>query len=160
MFNELHKEIDNSILLLVGQGPLMEEMKEKVKLLGLEKVVRFLGQRDDVNELYQVFDVFCLPSLYEGLPVVGVEAQATGLLCFFSDNVTKDIKLLNTTKIFSLQKKATYWSTEIIGSYKKFQRKDLPETISNQNFNIKIETKKLEQLYLKYKEGQVKNYDL
>lgn len=83
IFNQFHKKEKNSILLLAGQGPLQEEIKNKVRELGLDDSVRFLGQRNDANELYQAFDVFLLPSLYEGLPVVGVEAQASGLLCFF-----------------------------------------------------------------------------
>lgn len=72
IFNQFHKKEKNSILLLAGQGPLQEEIKNKVRELGLDDSVRFLGQRNDANELYQAFDVFLLPSLYEGLPVVGV----------------------------------------------------------------------------------------
>ena len=102
IFNELHKKNPNSLLLLVGQGPLKEEIENKVKELQLNDSVRFLGQRNDVNELYQAFDVFCLPSLYEGLPVVGVEAQASGLLCIFSDDMTKETKVLDTTEFLSL----------------------------------------------------------
>lgn len=65
IFNQFHKKEKNSILLLAGQGPLQEEIKNKVRELGLNDSVRFLGQRNDANELYQVFDVFLLPSLYE-----------------------------------------------------------------------------------------------
>ena len=121
IFNEVHKQKENSILLLVGQGPLMEEMKEKVKTLGIEDSVKFLGQRNDVNELYQAFDVFCLPSLYEGLPVVGVEAQATGLLCIFSDNMTKETKVLDTTEFLSLNQSVEEWAYTIIEKIKKFK---------------------------------------
>lgn len=64
IFNQFHKKEKNSILLLAGQGPLQEEIKNKVRELGLDDSVRFLGQRNDANELYQVFDVFLLPSLY------------------------------------------------------------------------------------------------
>ena len=67
IFNEIHKKNNNSILLLAGQGPLMEDIKHKVKELNLEDSVKFLGQRNDANELYQAFNVFCLPSLYEPL---------------------------------------------------------------------------------------------
>ena len=77
IFNEIYKKNNNSVLLLAGQGPLMQEIKEKVSELSLDASVRFLGQRNDANELYQAFDVFLLPSLYEGLPVVGVEAQGS-----------------------------------------------------------------------------------
>lgn len=63
IFNQFHKKEKNSILLLAGQGPLQEEIKNKVRELGLDDSVRFLGQRNDANELYQAFDVFLLPSL-------------------------------------------------------------------------------------------------
>ena len=149
IFNELHKQKENSILLLAGQGPLMEEMKEKVKILGLEKNVMFLGQRSDINELYQTFDVFCLPSLYEGLPVVGVEAQATGLLCELSSDMTKETKVLDTTRFISLNTSAEEWATIILDDYSKFKRHDTTSEITKNNFNIKNETSKLENEYSK-----------
>lgn len=90
VFAEVKKKKKNAKLVLIGQGPLREEIEQKVKDLGLEKDVFFLGQRSDTNKLYSVFDVFCLPSLYEGLPVVGVEAQANGVPCVFSDRITKE----------------------------------------------------------------------
>lgn len=113
IFNQFHKKEKNSILLLAGQGPLQEEIKNKVRELGLDDSVRFLGQRNDANELYQAFDVFLLPSLYEGLPVVGVEAQASGLLCFFSDDMTKETKVLDSTVFMSLSNTAEEWTGEI-----------------------------------------------
>lgn len=149
IFNEVHKQKENSILLLAGQGPLMEEMKEKVKILGLEKNVMFLGQRSDINELYQTFDVFCLPSLYEGLPVVGVEAQATGLLCELSSDMTKETKVLDTTRFISLNTSAEEWATIILDDYSKFKRHDTTSEITKNNFNIKNETSKLENEYSK-----------
>lgn len=148
IFHEVHKQNSDSILLLVGQGPLMDEIKEKVKELGLEECVKLLGQRNDTDELYQAFDVFCLPSLYEGLPVVGVEAQATGLLCFFSDAMTKETKVLENTEFLSLGQSGKEWADNIIEKYKKHERKDTKKEIVDNNFDIKVEAKKLEQLYL------------
>ena len=150
IFNEVHKENSNSLLLLAGQGPLMNEIKEKVKELNLTENVKFLGQRNDVNELYQAFDVFCLPSLYEGLPVVGVEAQATGLLCILSDDMTKETKVLETTKFLPLNISANKWASEIIKKHKMYVRKDTIEEITKNNFNIKNEVDKLECKYLKF----------
>lgn len=147
IFNEIHKQKEKSILLLVGQGPLMEEIKEKVKNLGLEKKVIFLGQRNDINELYQAFDVFCLPSLYEGLPVVGVEAQATGLLCLFSDDMTKETKVLNSTMFMSLSSGAVKWSEEILTSVNHFKRHDTKFEVSKCGFNIQEEVYKLYKYY-------------
>ena len=89
IFNEVHKQNSNSILLLAGQGPLMNEMKDKVNNLGLSESVKFLGQRNDVNELYQAFDVFLLPSLYEGLGMVLIEAQCASLPCVASTEVQR-----------------------------------------------------------------------
>ena len=147
IFNQFHKKEKNSILLLAGQGPLQEEIKNKVRELGLDDSVRFLGQRNDANELYQVFDVFLLPSLYEGLPVVGVEAQASGLLCFFSDDMTKETKVLDSTVFMSLSNTDDEWATSILDNYINFRRKDTTSDITKSNFNIKYETNKLKNKY-------------
>ena len=152
IFNEVHKQKENSILLLVGQGPLMEEMKEKVKILGIEDSVKFLGQRNDINELYQAFDVFCLPSLYEGLPVVGVEAQATGLLCIFSDDMTKETKVLDTTEFLSLNQSAEMWGKHILKSFEVYTRKTNQTEIKNNGFDIRNEAKKLSDYYITARE--------
>lgn len=147
IFNQFHKKEKNSILLLAGQGPLQEEIKNKVRELGLDDSVRFLGQRNDANELYQAFDVFLLPSLYEGLPVVGVEAQASGLLCFFSDDMTKETKVLDSTVFMSLSNADDEWATSILDNYINFRRKDTTSDITKSNFNIKYETNKLKNKY-------------
>lgn len=149
IFNKIHKQNSNSILLLAGQGPLMEEIKSKVESLGLEKFVIFLGQIDDADKLYQAIDIFVLPSLYEGLPVVGVEAQATGLLCELSSNMTKGTKILDTTRFISLDKSAKEWASIILDDYSKFKRYDTTADITKSNFNIKKETIKLENKYYK-----------
>ncbi len=149
IFNEIHKQNSNSILLLAGQGPLMEEIKSKVESLGLEKFVIFLGQIDDADKLYQAIDIFVLSSLYEGLPVVGVEAQATGLLCELSSNMTKETKILDTTRFISLDKSAKEWASIILDDYSKFKRYDTTADITKSNFNIKKETIKLENKYYK-----------
>ena len=150
IFNEVHKQNNNSLLILVGQGPLMEEIKEKVKKLGLEDCVKFLGQRNDVNELYQVFDVFCLPSLYEGLPVVGIEAQATGLLCVLSDDMTKETKVLNETEFLSLKQSADIWAKIILN--KQLILLDKNNTAKKKiavGYDINNESFKLEKIYKK-----------
>lgn len=109
VFKEYHKKNPDSKLLLVGSGPLEDEIKKKVEKLELKDSVLFLGQRDDINKLYSVMDVFCLPSLYEGLPVVGVEAQAAGLPCVFSDKITEDIVLCDNAQILSIKNNKNHW---------------------------------------------------
>lgn len=147
IFEELHKEKEDSVLLLVGQGPLQEEIKAKVERLGLQNSVKFLGQRNDANRLYQAFDVFVLPSLYEGLPVVGVEAQAAGLLCVLSDDMTKETKVLETTKFVSLKENADFWNDIVLNNYNSFNRINTKNSVSTNGFNILLETNKLENKY-------------
>lgn len=147
IFNEIYKQNKNAILLLAGDGPLKEEIQNKVKKLGLEKNVQFLGQRNDANELYQAMDAFVLPSLYEGLPVVGVEAQAAGLPCFFSTDMTKETKVLDSTKFIELSKSPKEWADIIIKELNNFKRKDMTKKINNNNFNIKNEANKLKKYY-------------
>ncbi len=154
IFSEIHKQCNNSILVLVGQGPLEEKIKNKIRTLNLNESVIFLGQRNDVNELYQVFDVFVLPSLYEGLPVVGVEAQASGLLCILSDNMTKETKILDSTTFLDLNLSADVWSKEIIKLSRDYKRTDTTKEITEKELNIKEEAKELENKYISMCSGK------
>ena len=150
IFNEIHKKNNNSILLLAGQGPLEEEIKNKVKDLNLDDSVKFLGQRNDANELYQAFDLFLLPSLYEGLPLVGVEAQASGNLCYLSNDMTKETKVLDSTKFMSLENTAEEWANAILKDAKRYKKHDTKEEVSKYGFNIEKEAEKLEKKYYEY----------
>lgn len=87
---------DDLVLLCVGSGEAEALAESSVAERGLSDKVKFLGQRDDVNELYQAFDAFALPSLYEGLCLVGVEAQAAGLPCILSDAITREVDVTGT----------------------------------------------------------------
>ena len=147
IFKEIYEKNKNSLLLLVGQGPLMEDVKKQVNQVGLTDVVYFLGQRKDVASLYQVFDVFLLPSLYEGLPVVGVEAQTSGLLCFFSDEMTREAKILSSTKFFSLSTSPKELASEILKKYRTYERKSCEQDIINNHYNIKTEANLLLEKY-------------
>lgn len=102
VFAAVVKEKPDAKLLLIGEGSLENKIKAKVARLSLENNVLFLGVRSDVADLYNVMDIFVLPSFYEGLPVVGVEAQANGLKCLFSDRVTKETKLSPSAEFLSL----------------------------------------------------------
>ena len=83
IFAQLYTIYLGARLLLVGIGEKEQELRNKVQKLGLEDVVIFLGNRNDVNELYQAMDVFVMPSFFEGIPVTGIEAQFSGLTCVF-----------------------------------------------------------------------------
>ena len=152
IFNEIHKQKKNSILLLVGQGALENKIRTKIERLGLKDKVIFLGQRTDVNELYQAMDIFVLPSLYEGLPVVAMEAQTAGLLTIMSTEITTEAKIINSTVFLSLNKSEKEWALEILKLNEGFKRKNTEEEISSKDFNIINEGKKLEKKYITYME--------
>lgn len=115
IFAEVVKEKPDAKLLLIGEGSLENKIKAKVARLSLENNVLFLGVRSDVADLYNVMDIFVLPSFYEGLPVVGVEAQANGLKCLFSDKVTRESNLLQSTEFISLAD-GKVWRNRILDS--------------------------------------------
>ena len=142
VFYKFHKKNPDSLLLLVGDGPLMSEIKNKVQLLKLSDCVNILGKRNDANELYQAMDIFALPSIYEGLPLVGVEAQVSGVKCIFSTNITKEVKLSTQTLFLPLD--VDKWCDEI----KKLEKtKHKRVTLKACNFDIIVESKKICGLY-------------
>ncbi len=148
VFNEIYKENQNVNLILVGQGPLMDEMKLKAKNLGLENNVKFLGQRDDVNELYQVFDIFLFPSLYEGLGMVCIEAQVSGLPVVASTEVPRIAKVTSKMNFLDLNESPDIWSELIINLTRENERKSYDEEMTRGGYNILEEATKLEKLYL------------
>lgn len=145
IFSEIHKENEKSILLLVGQGPLENKIKEKVKLLGIEDSVKFLGQRDDVNKLYNVMDIFILPSLYEGLGMVLIEAQCASLPCITSTEVPEITKISNKIKYLNLKKNLKIWVKEINNYIDNKDRKK--SNTECHNYDITTENTKLVDYY-------------
>lgn len=113
IFNELLRTEPNSILLLVGVGEKEEDVRKQIHKLGIDEKVKFLGNRSDVNELYQAMDVFVMPSFFEGIPVVGVEAQFADLPCVFSDKVPKEVKFNEKCEFVSLDKSAKEWASVV-----------------------------------------------
>ena len=145
IFNEIHKKNKNSLLMLVGQGPLMNKIQEKVNNLGLKDSVIFLGQRSDVNELYQAMDVFILPSLYEGLGMVLIEAQCAGVLCVASTEVPKCAKITNCLQFVNLKNKEKYVNVSL---NEKMERKNQIKKARRYGYDIKVEAIKLENKYI------------
>lgn len=105
IFYEVHKKKEDAVLLLVGDGPLQEDVKARVHQYGLDDAVIFAGSRDDVGELYQAMDLFVLPSLFEGLALVLVETQCAGLRILVSDAVTDEIKMTDRMEYLPLHVK-------------------------------------------------------
>ena len=157
IFNEVHKEKENSILMLVGQGPLMEEIKEKVKILGLEKNVMFLGQRNDTNELYQAMDLFLFPSLYEGLGMVVIEAQCSNLPCIVSNEVPEIVKNNDNVFFINLEENKYFWKKEIYKIIYSNKKRRMVEEKKFSIYDIKKEASKLVDVYIERKENERTN---
>ncbi len=157
IFNEIHKLNQNSILLLIGQGPLQEEIKGKVKELGLDDSVKFLGQREDVHEYYNVMDLFLFPSLYEGLGMVMIEAQANGLTCIASTEVPLAASIMQNTYFFSLDDTSLNWAKNIFDIIKSNTRtKFNKESFLQSGYSINENADKLFNFYF----DRVGNYKI
>lgn len=147
IFSECYKINGNYRLLLVGIGELEQEIKNKVSMLGLEKKVIFAGFRKDVNCCMQAMDAFLMPSLHEGLPVVGVEAQASGLTCYMSkDVITPEVKIADNVYFISLNKSSKDWAEKIITSNN--DRANNFNKLNNAGYIIESVIKTLEKYYL------------
>lgn len=153
VFSQVHKQNKNSVLLLVGQGPLQDEIKSKVNELGLENNVMFLGQRDDINRLYQAMDLFVFPSIYEGLGMVLIEAQCSGMSCVASTEVPRVAKVNSNVYFLDLSSDIKMW-TEKVNLAKEHKRITNIEKMKLANYDIVSETKKLENIYIKMKRGK------
>jgi glycosyltransferase involved in cell wall biosynthesis len=147
IFNEVHKQNRDTILLLAGQGPLMDKIKKQVNESGLKNSVIFLGQRSDINELYQAFDVFVLPSLYEGLGIVLIEAQCSGLYCISSREVPVIAQLTNLVEFVDLKMSKDKWATQILNNCTHNKREKHSREISNKGYNIFDNAKILQKKY-------------
>ncbi len=101
-FAEVAARRPDAVLLLVGAGELRPSVERRASELGIKGRIRFLGQRDDVERLYQAFDAFALPSLYEGLCLVGIEAQRAGLPCLLSDAITREVDVTGTVRFLPI----------------------------------------------------------
>ena len=146
IFAEICKRRDDAVLLLIGIGELMDAMKEKAANLGIADKVRFIGFRDDRNRFMQAMDSFLFPSLYEGLSVVLIEAQAAGLPVFASDSTTNETQYSPYMKFLSLKQPAALWAEELL-KMGRIERKDMTETLSQAGFDIRAMVRNLYQLY-------------
>lgn len=146
IFSEIVKMDSSAILLIIGVGDKEEEIKQYASELKLNNHIRFLGNRDDVSELYQAMDVFVLPSLFEGVPLVGIEAQFADLPCLFSNRVPTEVKFNKKTQFLPLESGAKFWANKIL-ECKELGRNSNREEMNNSCFNITTAYEVLEQQY-------------
>lgn len=113
LFSRLIQRSDKYVLLMIGDGPLFQDMKMMVNNLGLREQVLFLGRTEEVSQYMQAMDLFLLPSLYEGVPLVLIEAQASGLPCLVADSVSRETDLTGTVQYIDLNNQEE-WIEQII----------------------------------------------
>ena len=147
IFKEYKKINNNAVLILIGVGELQDSIKEKVAQSGIKDDVKFLGTKDNVNDYLNAMDIFVLPSLYEGLPIVGVEAEATGLPVISSVEVIKDLPVEELTNYYSLKNSPKDWALKIDDILKNANRKDVSDYIINSGYEISNIAKKLTDFY-------------
>lgn len=151
IFAEITKKQDNARLLLVSDGILKDTIEKKAKQLGIFEKIIFTGVREDVPALMQMMDVFVFPSHFEGLGIVLVEAQTTGLPCFTSkDVVPEEVKMTDLVKFISLEETAENWAGQVLKCVEITDiRTGREQDIVNAGYEIQIAAKKLEEFYLK-----------
>lgn len=139
IFQQVVKQSENAVLLLIGSGEEEKSVRQLVAKLRLEDRVWFLGNRSDISELLNIMDVFCFPSLYEGLGIVLVEAQAAGLPCVVSDRIPKEVLLTDRIEQLSLGNSPEIWCEKLLHPeylhndevYEKLDNYDISKTLWN-----------------------------
>lgn len=138
IFAQLCKSREDAVLLLLGEGAEKERIREKCRTLGIEDKVRFLGNQKKTEDYYQAMDIFVLPSFFEGLPGVLVEAQAAGLQCFVSDTVTREAKATDLVTYLSIEQPAQVWAERIL-SEADYERKDTYQMMRDAGFDVRTQ---------------------
>ncbi len=143
VFEQILQREPRAMLLLVGEGEDRAAVEEKIRTHGLDDHTMLLGMRDDIPDLMQAMDVFLLPSRFEGFPVVGIEAQASGLPCVFADTIVRTINITGHVKFIGLDQPAIQWANLIIEYSANFYRENICTTIKQAGFDITQQSKKL-----------------
>ena len=152
IFYEIQKIKADAVLVLVGSvekgSKYEQEIKNRIKQLKLDEKVIFTGPRNDVNRLLQAFNAFVLPSLWEGLPLVIVEAQTVGLKCFISDKVSTECIMTNNVEVISLDDSAEKWANIIIRNISKDKDFYAVRDVVNNGYDIRENAEWLQKFYL------------
>lgn len=147
-FEEMLTVRPDAKLMLVGDGEDRPELEKQVAKKGLRKKVIFTGQVKDMAQYYNAFDVFVLPSHYEGLPLVGVEAQACGVPCVFSDKITGEVDIVHGVNMFMPISKKSMWAGSMAAVKEGIDRTGRKPVLAARNFDIALESGKLEKFYI------------
>lgn len=153
ILNAVIKKYGNKVVLLViGEGELMERLHAKIIEKGLMDKYIYLGVSDKVNEYYQAMDVMVLPSLHEGFPIVSVEAQVSGLHCVVSDRISTEIDITGNVEFLSIESEDD-WGDSITKVFmdSSMDRLRYADMLQNGCFDICVEAKKLSSMLMEAK---------
>ena len=148
IMREVLKTRPDALLYLIGVGELEEELIRYAEDLDIRDSVVFYGASDEIPGMLHMMDLFVMPSLYEGLPLTGVEAQAAGLPCFFSDTITRELELTENACYLPLRETPAFWADQILSRDLSRQRRNYDREIRTQGFDIGTTARKLKRLYL------------
>ncbi|MDW7613460.1 glycosyltransferase family 1 protein [Peribacillus simplex] len=148
IFKEVHNKNKNSVLILVGDGELRPTIEKKVNDLDLTDFVIFTGIRSDIPEILQGMDIFVFPSLFEGLGIVAIEAQAAGLPCIVSDSIPKEAFITSLIQSLPLNSSLDEWKEHILYYSNAYRRRNMKDEISSAGFDINGTTQWLQNFYL------------
>lgn len=146
VFADLLNIKKNLRLILVGNGELYESLYSLSEELNITENILFLGQREDVESILQMIDVFCLPSIFEGLPISAIEAQAAGLKCLVSENITREVRITDNIEFIPLLKST--WIDAILKLSEGYERTNTYDQVDINGYNIKSQIKKVERMYM------------
>lgn len=132
-------------LLMIGEGEFEKNIRTQIKEFGIDDSVLCLDWQDNVEEYLQAMDVFCLPSLFEGLPISVIEAQTAGLKCFVSDTVTQEVKITDLVDFLPLSEEE--WCQQMVNSKIDQSRERVDELIAKSGYDVRRAACRLEKLY-------------
>ena len=147
IMSEIKKTFNNIYLVMIGEGELEEKLKHKAIECGIDKNIKWLGNRNDVAQLLNAMDVFILTSHYEGLPVVMIEAQANGLPCVVSNEITKECDFLNSNKYLSLTSSFREWADAVLKAAVAGRNQNAQNIIIEHGYELKVAVEVLKKKY-------------
>ena len=141
---KLNKDV---ITVFFGGGSAMEDIKKYAEQKGVKDNIVFMGPRADIQRFYQAIDLFLFPSIHEGLPIAGIEAQTADLPCLFSDAISAEIMLTKRANAMSLEKSAAAWAEKALDLCENPNRNNVSDKITSCGFNAESTGKHMEKIY-------------
>ena len=148
VFKRIHDKLTDAKLWMIGDGELFDKIQDYIDACGLYESVKLFGEREDVADLMQSMDALIFPSIFEGLSIVVVEAQAAGLNTFVSDSISYEHRLSNHIWFLSLDSGSEYWSDFIIEKMENYRKNMDIRELTDHGYDIAVASKELQNFYI------------